>query len=52
MGADAAYFRNGAELGFAIGNFANEMTSLYVTQGSEPPLTDEPLPSAPFEKPL
>ena len=41
MGADAAYFRNGAELGFAIGNFANEMTSLYVTQGSEPPLTDE-----------
>lgn len=41
MGADAAYFRNGPELGFAIGNFANEMTSLYVTQGAGPPLTDE-----------
>ena len=41
MGADAAYFRNGPDLGIAIGNFANEMTSLYVTQGSEPLLTDE-----------
>ena len=41
MGVDAAYFRNDPDLGFAIGNFANEMTSLYVTQGSEPPLTDE-----------
>ena len=41
MGVDAAYFRNDPELGFAVGNFANEMTSLYVTQGSKPPLTDE-----------
>ncbi len=41
MGADAAQFRNDPELGFAIGNFANEMTSLYVTQGAVPPLTDE-----------
>jgi hypothetical protein len=41
MGADAAHFRNDAELGFAIGNFANEMTSLYVTQGAALPLTDE-----------
>jgi len=41
MGADAAYFRNDADLGIVIGNFANEMTSLYVTQGSAPPLTDE-----------
>jgi hypothetical protein len=41
MGADVAYFRNDPDLGFAIGNFANEMTSLYVTQGSEPLLTDE-----------
>ena len=41
MGADAAHFRNDPELGFAIGNFANEMTSLYVTQGAVPPLTDE-----------
>ena len=41
MGVDAAYFRNDPDLGIAVGNFANEMTSLYVTQGSEPPLTDE-----------
>ena len=41
MGVDAAYFRNDPDLGLVIGNFANEMTSLYVTQGSEPPLTDE-----------
>ena len=41
MGVDVAYFRNGPDLGFAIGNFANEMTSLYVTQGPEPLLTDE-----------
>ena len=41
MGVDAAHFRNDADLGFAIGNFANEMTSLYVTQGAVPPLTDE-----------
>ena len=41
MGVDAGHFRNDADLGFAIGNFANEMTSLYVTQGAVPPLTDE-----------
>ena len=41
MGVDVAHFRNDLELGFAIGNFANEMTSLYVTQGAAPPLTDE-----------
>ncbi len=41
MGTDTAYFRNSPDLGIAIGNFANEMTSLYVTQNSEPPLTDE-----------
>ncbi len=41
MGVDAAYFRNDPELGIAIGNFANEMTSLYVTQGAAPPLMDE-----------
>ena len=41
MGVDAAYFRNDPELGFAVGNFANEMTSLYVTQNATPPLTDE-----------
>ncbi len=41
MGVDAAYFRNDPELGFAVGNFANEMTSLYVTRDAGPPLTDE-----------
>lgn len=41
MGMDAAHFRNDEDLGFAIGNFANEMSSLYVTQGAAPPLTDE-----------
>jgi hypothetical protein len=41
MGADVAHFRNGPGMGVAIGNFANEMTSLYATQGAEPPFTDE-----------
>nr|VFJ63241.1 MAG: Repeat domain-containing protein [Candidatus Kentron sp. DK] len=33
MGTDAAHYRNDQALGIAVGNFANEMTSLYVTQG-------------------
>jgi len=41
MGADAAYFRNGEDLGFVIGNFANEMTSLYVSQGDPSQYADE-----------
>jgi len=41
MGTDAAHFRNDADLGLAVGNFANEMTSLYVTQGGAGLLTDE-----------
>nr|VFK20014.1 MAG: Repeat domain-containing protein [Candidatus Kentron sp. LPFa] len=32
MGSDAAYYRNDDNLGIAVGNFANEMTSLYVSQ--------------------
>jgi hypothetical protein len=32
MGVDAGHYRNDHNIGFAIGNFANEMTSLYVTQ--------------------
>ena len=32
MGIDAARFRNTDAIGIAIGNFANEMTSLYVSQ--------------------
>jgi hypothetical protein len=41
MGVDVAHFRNDSEIGFAVGNFANEMTSLYVTQNARPPLTDD-----------
>lgn len=32
MGTDVGYFRNDHNLGFMIGNFANEMTSVYVSQ--------------------
>ncbi len=32
MGIDAAWFRNSEAVGVAIGNFANEMTALYVCQ--------------------
>ncbi len=35
MGIDWAHFKNDQSLGLAIGNFANEMTALYVTD--EPP---------------
>ncbi|HVY70658.1 MAG TPA: CRTAC1 family protein, partial [Verrucomicrobiae bacterium] len=46
MGIDAARFRNDDKIGIAIGNFANEMTALYVLQntpapGKLPLFTDE-----------
>ncbi|MGD2082221.1 MAG: CRTAC1 family protein [Chromatiales bacterium] len=41
MGIDAAYFRNDADLGVAVGNFANEMTSLYTTADGRGPFADE-----------
>jgi hypothetical protein len=41
MGVDAAFYRNDQELGFAIGNFANEMTSLYISQGDPSLFADE-----------
>jgi hypothetical protein len=41
MGVDAGYYRNDGELGFAIGNFANEMTSLYISQGDPSLFADE-----------
>ncbi len=41
MGIDAGHYRNDAELGFAIGNFANEMTSLYISQGDPTFYADE-----------
>ena len=41
MGIDAAYYRNDDDLGVAIGNFSNEMTSLFVTSGGRTPFADE-----------
>ena len=41
MGIDIARFRNDQELGVLIGNFANEMSSLYVTANGQPPFVDE-----------
>ncbi|MFZ0257993.1 MAG: CRTAC1 family protein [Gammaproteobacteria bacterium] len=41
MGVDVAHFRNDRDIGFAVGNFANEMTSLYVSQGSYAQFADE-----------
>jgi hypothetical protein len=41
MGADASYYRNDDDLGLAVGNFANEMTSLYVSQGDALLYADE-----------
>lgn len=41
MGIDVARYRDDAELGIAIGNFANEMTALYVSQGRPLSFADE-----------
>ncbi len=41
MGIDAARYRNDQTLGIAIGNFANEMTALYVSQKDPLVFTDE-----------
>jgi hypothetical protein len=41
MGIDAAYFRNDTDLGIGIGNFANEMSSLFVTEEGHAPFADE-----------
>jgi len=43
MGIDAAWYRNDDELGIVIGNFANEMSSLYVTADGQTPFADEAL---------
>jgi len=45
MGIDAAYFRNDESLGIAIGNFANEMTALYVASGPTLQFTDDAIPT-------
>ena len=41
MGVDAAHYRNDDEIGYVIGNFANEMSSLYVSQGDPSLWVDE-----------
>ncbi len=41
MGIDIAYYRNDQDLGIVIGNFANEMSSLFVTADGRPPFADE-----------
>jgi hypothetical protein len=41
MGIDAARFRNDAAMGIVIGNFANEMTALYVSQRTATSFADE-----------
>jgi hypothetical protein len=44
MGIDAAHYRNDDALGITIGNFANEMTALYVSQPGKMFFTDEAIP--------
>lgn len=41
MGIDSGYLHNDDRLGIIIGNFANEMTALYVSQGASTIFTDE-----------
>ena len=41
MGIDVGYFRNDADLAVVIGNFANEMSSLFVTAEGHTPFADE-----------
>lgn len=41
MGIDSGYYRNDVDLGIGIGNFANEMSSLYVTADGQTPFADE-----------
>ena len=41
MGIDTAHYRNDGKLGIAIGNFANEMTALYVAQNAPTNFSDE-----------
>lgn len=41
MGIDVARYRNDGSLGIGIGNFANEMTAMYVSQRDPSSFTDE-----------
>ncbi len=44
MGIDTGFFRAGTEIGIGIGNFANEMSSFYVSQGTVALFSDEAVP--------
>jgi hypothetical protein len=44
MGIDAARYRDDGKLGIGIGNFANEMTALYVAQNQSLLFADEAIP--------
>lgn len=44
MGIDAARYRNDDTIGIGIGNFANEMTALYVAQKMPMTFADEAIP--------
>ena len=41
MGIDVGHYRNDGDVGFVIGNFANEMSSLYASQGEATLYVDE-----------
>ncbi len=45
MGIDVGKFRGDGSLGIAIGNFANEMTALYVSREGQLSFIDEAVPS-------
>jgi hypothetical protein len=45
MGIDIARFRASDAIGLAIGNFANEMTALYVSYGNQMQFMDEAIPT-------
>jgi enediyne biosynthesis protein E4 len=44
MGIDTGHFRNNTDIGIAIGNFANEMTALYVCNDQSMQFADEAVP--------
>ncbi len=44
MGIDAAWYRDDERLGVAVGNFANEMSSLYAAEKGSTRMTDDAIP--------
>ncbi len=45
MGVDCGYLRNDESQAIAVGNFANEPSSLFMTRGAEPPFNDMAMPT-------